>query len=247
MTALTYAARGWPVLPADGKVPLTAHGVKDASTDPTVVEGWWRRWPNANVAIACGAPGPQVLDVDDLDAARGVLGRLARAPAVATARGRHFYFAGQDRGTVVLDYGELRGQGSYVIAPPSVHPTGREYVWLLEPRAALPAVPELVARDGQTAGCGEHRPPPAPIVAGEGRHPYLKDFAVRLVRAGVTDASRIEAHLRLEFGLSCEPKPDPAAGYFEALSKWAAHSRIAARELRLAELAERIRQEEMRR
>lgn len=217
------------MLPADGKEPLSAHAVKDATCDPALIARWWRRWPHANVAVACGAPGPQVLDVDDLDAGRSVLARVPEAPTVASARGRHLYFAGQDRGTVVLGYGELRGRGSYVVCPPSVHPSGKEYVWLLAPRGALPAVPEFLARDNQTAGCGKHQAPAELVPHGQ-RHPYLRDFAIRLLRAGVADVNRIEAHLRLEFELSCEPKPDPAPSYFEALAKWAAHSHIAERE-----------------
>jgi hypothetical protein len=47
-----------------GKAPLTRHGLHDASTDPDVLRRWWARWPGANVAIATGAPGPDVLDVD---------------------------------------------------------------------------------------------------------------------------------------------------------------------------------------
>ena len=79
--ALTYAARGWPVVPVAGmgeascacgrdcdspaKHPLTRHGVHDASTDDASIRRWWRRWPTANVGIATGArSGVVVVDVD---------------------------------------------------------------------------------------------------------------------------------------------------------------------------------------
>ena len=62
--ALSYAReRGWSVLPLDGKQPLTEHGVHDATTDPDVIEAWWRRWPDANVGLATGR-GLFVVDVD---------------------------------------------------------------------------------------------------------------------------------------------------------------------------------------
>ena len=65
--ALAYAARGWPVFPcqAGQKTPATAHGHRDATTDPAQITAWFTRNPQWNVAIATGTPGPDVLDVDD--------------------------------------------------------------------------------------------------------------------------------------------------------------------------------------
>src|SRR5690349_24273155 len=64
--ALRYAAHGWPVFPCrpGSKEPATRHGFLDASTDPGQIRSWWRRQPSANLAIATGRPGPDVLDVD---------------------------------------------------------------------------------------------------------------------------------------------------------------------------------------
>src|ERR1700757_5358679 len=65
--ALGYAARGWAVFPTapGAKRPLTAHGVKDATTDPVAILAWWSKWPDANVGIATGAASNLVVfDVD---------------------------------------------------------------------------------------------------------------------------------------------------------------------------------------
>src|SRR2546423_1238501 len=64
--ALAYARRGWPVFPcAPGeKIPATRHGFRDATIDEQQITEWFRRNPGWNLAIATGAPGPDVLDVD---------------------------------------------------------------------------------------------------------------------------------------------------------------------------------------
>jgi len=234
-------ARGWRLLPIQPRTkrPLSDHAVHDASSDLTVIAEWLRRWPSMNIAVACGAPGPQVLDIDSLDQVPPAVLRAARsAPRVRSSRTGHAYFAGTEQGTVVLDYGELRGRGSYALVPPSIHPTGRRYEWTSMPRGPLPPVPGALLRAGRGAGHGDHTPPPRPIIAGEGRHLYLKDFAVRLLRGGITDSGTIEAHLRCEFERSCEPVPAPASGAFRALAEWAASSEIAERERALHQLAQ---------
>ncbi|HUZ56814.1 MAG TPA: bifunctional DNA primase/polymerase [Streptosporangiaceae bacterium] len=57
------AGRSFPCQPG-AKEPATRHGFRDSSTDPDRIRSWWRRMPDANVAIATGSPGPDVLDVD---------------------------------------------------------------------------------------------------------------------------------------------------------------------------------------
>jgi len=135
--ALGYAAVGWPVFPCKplGKAPLGAlvhRGVLDASTDPATITAWWSRCPAANVAVACGAPGPDVLDVDTKDGRAGMelFERARRAGllrgAVALVRtpsgGLHVWFAGTDQPGAAVGPGkalELKAVGGYVLLPPS--------------------------------------------------------------------------------------------------------------------------------
>jgi hypothetical protein len=144
--ARRYAATGWPVFPCtpdgtpepDHKAPLTPHGFKDATTDPAQIRAWWRRWPDANVAIATGAPGPDVLDVDRHPGGDGfaAFNRLKRAGMLTGARalvrtrsgGLHAYYAGtgQQCGRLRAHHLDFRSAGGYVIAPPSVV-LGRPY------------------------------------------------------------------------------------------------------------------------
>lgn len=238
MTASLNAARdlaqlGWPVMPIKphSKEPLTRHSFKDATTDERTILHWFERWPDANLAVATGSPGPHVLDIDQPDKATTVLRRLEHmhAPTSATARGRHLFFAGTDQGTITLDFGELRGRGSYVVVPPSIHPAGKEYVWLDAPHGPLPAFPQhLLPERAATAGIGELETV-GPIPHGQ-RHDALKDAAVRFLRGGITDANLLEQLIGTFFQSRCDPKPPPRKGEFRKIAEWAAGTRIADRE-----------------
>jgi Bifunctional DNA primase/polymerase, N-terminal len=132
--ALTYARAGWRVFPAipGEKVPATAHGVHDATADQTQIRAWWERNPDRNVAIACGEPGPDVLDIDRKPAGSGfpALRKLRQAGLIPTPQalvrtpngGAHLYFAptpSASNGSVPSRMIDHRGAGGYVVAPPS--------------------------------------------------------------------------------------------------------------------------------
>jgi Bifunctional DNA primase/polymerase, N-terminal len=135
--ALRYAGYGWPVFPCKpgSKEPATIHGFHDATTDLALITAWWSRVPAANVAIATGAPGPDVLDVDVKPDGTGypALNRLKRAGllsggvALVSTRngGLHVYFPGtlQPCGRLPRLHLDLKAAGGYVLAPPSTVPT----------------------------------------------------------------------------------------------------------------------------
>jgi hypothetical protein len=139
--ALAYARAGWPVFPCipGEKVPSTANGFHDATTDPEQIRRWWSANPGRNVAIATGAPGPDVVDVDN-HGERGsgfaAWNELKRAGLVERPRalvrtpggGFHAYFGGtgQPSGTIPGRHLDWRAQGGYVLAPPS-RVAGRPY------------------------------------------------------------------------------------------------------------------------
>jgi len=131
--ALAYARRGWPVFPCrpGRKEPDTAHGFKDATTDPGRITAWWTAVPSRNVAIATGAPGPDVLDVDVRPGGSGypAFRQLQRAgllenplAIVATpSGGLHAYYAGtgQASGRLPGHHLDFKAAGGYVLAPAS--------------------------------------------------------------------------------------------------------------------------------
>src|ERR1700758_2065689 len=132
--ALACASRGWPVFPCmyGRKVPLTRHGVRDATTDEQRITAWFGRHLDWNLAIATGAPGPDVLDVDDHGPAGNgyaAFARLSKAGlldgAAAYVRtpsgGLHAYFTGtgQRNGHLPAHHLDFRSVGGYILVPPS--------------------------------------------------------------------------------------------------------------------------------
>jgi hypothetical protein len=131
------AARGFRVLPLDGKIPRTPHGFYDATTDPDIIAGWWKTWPGADVGIRTGA-GLIVLDVDPRHGGDESLAQLEDAHGwlrTLTARtgggGLHLYLVGElPARTGFLPGLDLKAEGGYVVAPPSMHASGRPYEWV---------------------------------------------------------------------------------------------------------------------
>ena len=139
--ARNLAKRGVPVFPVRPrrKEPATQNGVLDATVDLARIEAWWEAMPEANIGIATGrASSLLVLDVDrhdgrDGDAALAALearyGALPLTVTVATGCGRHLYFrigayAVQNSTGRLGDGLDIRADGGYVLARPSVHPSG---------------------------------------------------------------------------------------------------------------------------
>lgn len=142
--------RAWAGLACrDGtKRPSTPHGVLDATADPARLTAWWRRHPRDNPAVAAGASGLVVVDLDRHGDVDGVVnfrrlseahGELPRTFMVATPSGRHLYLGGTCRSSAGrLGPGiDIKSLGGYVLAPDSMI-GGRRY---------------RVLDDGPVAGC----------------------------------------------------------------------------------------------
>lgn len=156
-SACEYAYRGWAVLPLRpcGKAPysrLVPRGLNEATSDLATVFRWWVAAPSANIGINCERSGLLVLDVDprhggddSLANAQRLLGALPPTVEAHTGgEGVHLLF--RDPG------GEFRRElapgidikrSGYIVAPPSVHPSGRRYEWSVDGHPADVPVAEL--------------------------------------------------------------------------------------------------------
>lgn len=139
--AIMYLTFGWSVFPlrARGKEPLPGFPVGTfqryrLATDEEAFD-WWINTPGLNVAIATGAISKLfVLDCDSMEACQAVADRGIPTTRVATTgKGAHVYFKYPDfpvgNRTNLLAGVDIRGNGGYVVAPPSIHPSGKAYRW----------------------------------------------------------------------------------------------------------------------
>ncbi len=142
-----------------GKHPRTSNGFKAATNDEVMLRGWLAKWPDANWGLATGAgSGIFVLDVDGAKGRESLIGReLPDGPIVGTGRddgGQHHYFRNRPglRNRAAMAPGlDTRGEGGYVLIPPSVHKTGALYEWLSPfTRDALPDTPEWLYEEAKT-------------------------------------------------------------------------------------------------
>ncbi len=252
--ALSYARRGWAVLPlhallADGcsclkpectsvaKHPrsdgrLLPHGVHSASKDETTIRAWWERWPNANIGLAMG--GPSGLVALDVDPAHGgeeslaqLLAEVGPLPATMTSLtgggGRHLFFRPQCRlansvGTLGAGL-DVKSDGGYVVAPPSMHRSGRPYAWLAghgPGEVDIAPAPDWLGTGARGQGAGVNRQ--SSIVNGaqrsalstqhcipEGeRNTTLFGLAARLRRGGLS-AEAVAAAVHAHNAATCQP------------------------------------------
>jgi hypothetical protein len=157
--ALELARRGVAVFPCQpkGKTPACQRGVHDATKDATRINSWWRACPELNIGIATGAiSGFFVVDIDGEDgeaslcALEAKRGALPPTVEVITGNGRQCYFRigghgaiGNTAGTIGAGI-DTRGDGGYVLAPPSVHPSGRAYAWSVDSAAEFAEAPDWI-------------------------------------------------------------------------------------------------------
>ncbi|MDP2735772.1 MAG: bifunctional DNA primase/polymerase [bacterium] len=212
--ALRYAELGYLVFPCNGKVPLTSHGFKDATTDPSQIKAWWTKYPDANIGVATGEKsGFFVLDIDVKNEARGFesLAELERefgelphtVETITWSGGRHIFFKSPSRGvgckTGVRPGVDVKGDGGYVIFPPSVI-EGRIYEWEVShhPDETLIAeAPEWLLNLLDAPSTRAASPTDGDIIPTGQRNAYLASLAGTMRRRGMTESEILAALLEV--------------------------------------------------
>jgi len=198
--ALRYAELGFRVFPVKprGKEPLVKDWPNQATNDRKIIQEWWSKYPNANIAILTGYYEHGFFCVLDFDPRNGGdwfdgVDESTLPPTcvvVTGGGGRHYYYlTSEPIPTKKLKDGvDLKGAGGYVLAPPSIHPNGQSYDWLededigLMPMGWLPdwAFFEAVGSD-ESKGPWKMKPP---IPVGY-RHNYIVSLAGVLWNANI--------------------------------------------------------------
>lgn len=158
--AMRLIELNWHVFPISpgSKLPAVparegGKGVNDATIDRAQIEHWARRYPRANVGVACGRPsGISVIDVDPKNGGNETVAfRKSRqqlfTPTVLSrtpSGGWHLFYAFEPlllNSKSLLGPGiDVRTRGGYIVAPPSV--AGKPYVWIVAPTGeSLPRMP----------------------------------------------------------------------------------------------------------
>jgi Bifunctional DNA primase/polymerase, N-terminal/Primase C terminal 1 (PriCT-1) len=189
-----YLERGWsiiPIRPEDKRPLIRWEEFQHRHPTEAEVQGWFSEWPTAGVGIVTGSiSGLVVIDIDVRHGGDVALAHLeqehghlpATLECCTGGGGCHLYFAhpgGLIRNKVGLAPGiDLRGDGGYVVAPPSLHASGRRYAWVesRDPRSrAVASPPDWVLRQA---------------VEDPGRRGHPIAYWRRLVRDGVAAGER---------------------------------------------------------
>jgi len=233
--ALDYAERDWFVMPARGKKPdgkLAPHGLRSASTDPNVICSWFRTEPDDNVAIVCRPSGLLVFDVDERHGGDDTfhelerdLGALPVTPRSLTGGGGFHVVLRNPALTTASTIGpgvDVRDR-AYVIAPPSLHESGRRYCWEIDPDEAPVAELPLAWREVITRKPGNVIYRDAGPIPDGRRHTTLTQVAGAMRRTGAS-ADEIEAALLIRNRRCVPPLPE---NDIRDIARWAANLRMA--------------------
>lgn len=228
-TAIMLADLGYRVFPCQPgtKIPMAgSNGCLDATRDQDQIEAWWEQHPDANVAVS--TDGLCVVDVDPIEEGdtrrenlfaqeQNRLEDLLVSAGTATPRGgQHFWFSqveGQDirnSGSQVAPGVDIRGNGGYVLVPPSVTADG-EYEWLMgwelecSPELLCPVPQWMLALIEQPKELARRDDDGNLIPIGKGaRNQTLTSLAGHLRRIGL-DQKSIEAALIETNKTRCNP------------------------------------------
>lgn len=182
LAALEYESKGFSVIPLKprDKIPLIPSWsqFQHERADRSQIGEWWRTWPTANIGIVTGKiSGLSVIDADSPQAAsvlKPLLGDMTDVGIGGTGKGFHLYYAHdgvlRSNKAAIQPQIDFRGDGGYVVAPPSIHANGKHYEWVKPINGHLRELPaefiKLMETPVDTAGVARARFDTAAALAG---------------------------------------------------------------------------------
>ena len=140
-TALKYAERGFSIIPIrpDKKPYIKWEEYQRRRATSEEIKSWWNKWPGAMIGIVTGRiSGIVVIDIDTEEGREAIQDYIPDSLIIPTATtpkgGQHLYFKCPEKplgnNARTIPGCDLRAEGGYIVAPPSVNGTGKRYEWL---------------------------------------------------------------------------------------------------------------------
>lgn len=150
---MEYLEFGFSVIPVgpDKKPFIKWEAYQKEKASEEQIREWWKKWPDANIGIVTGTiSNLAVIDIDTDEGKEAILDYIPESlitPTVETPRGgQHLYFRCPDdkltNNARLIPGCDLRANGGYVVAPPSVNGTGKQYKWIVDLKTSIAPLPD---------------------------------------------------------------------------------------------------------
>lgn len=145
--ALNYLKLGWSVIPLEpeGKKPLVKwEKYQSERASPEQIRKWWTKYPKANIGVVTGLlSGIIVIDIDSSQGQENYIAKFSQLHNTISQKtgkpnaSQRLFAHPQDRKyhnmARLLDDVDIRADGGYIVVPPSIHPNGTVYKWIIDP------------------------------------------------------------------------------------------------------------------
>ena len=169
--AINYRRAGFsviPIKPRDKRPLIQWEQYQSEAPTEQQIQEWFAKWPDANMALVTGAISDCVVIDIDTEQAKAKLKNfvddfdLAGVPRSKTGKGWQLFFKHPavpipNRAGLIPGL-DTRGDGGYVVAPPSIHPNGKQYRWEVPLNGKLPELPKPLLKLIQAAPSAEQGP-----------------------------------------------------------------------------------------
>ena len=157
--AARYLDNGWSVIPIQEKskeplIPWVEYQKRRATKQE--LAAWVAKWPSMNIGIVTGSISSLV--VVDLDGTAGISfglkARIVSPVSQKTGKGKQVFYKWTEpvanSASKIAPGVDIRGDGGFVVVPPSVHPNGRRYRWERFVPTRLPSLPPRILQASST-------------------------------------------------------------------------------------------------